>query len=296
MLPVRGPFSLAASRRFLEGFAPAGRPPALTDGPLRLAFPVEEDWSTVGVAFTQPDGGDVQAELSAPASPGLLAQLARAISVDVDGTGFAAVLDRDPVLAAVSARHPGLRPIGFSSPYEAACWAVVSQRLRIVQAAGIAAGIRHAHGARVEVAGAELAAFPAPAVLRRVAPELPLPEVKQVRLQAVAEAALEGRLDGGRLRAMPAEDAIADVQQLPGIGPFSAELVVVRGAGHPDRLPLSEARLHASMVELYSLADDEPATLEAVAQEWAPFRSWASVLLRIDREERTGEIARGRRR
>src|SRR4051812_37628531 len=177
-LPVRGPFSLAASGRFLEGFAPAGRDPELAAGPLRLAFPVEGDWATVGVALTQLETDDVQAELTAPASSGLLAQLARAISVDVDGTGFAAVLERDPVLAGVAARHPGLRPIGFTSPYEAACWAVIAQRLRIVQAAEVAGRIRRVHGAQVRVAGAELAAWPAPAVLRQVAPDLPLPEVK----------------------------------------------------------------------------------------------------------------------
>jgi DNA-3-methyladenine glycosylase II len=294
-LPLRGPFSLAASRRFLEGFAPAGREPALATGPLRLAFPVEGGWATAGVAVTQPDEATVVAEPTGAAPPGLSAQLARALSVDVDGTGFADVLDRDPVLAGVAARHRGLRPLGFCSPYEAACWAVVAQRLRIVQAAGLMARIRQAHGATAVVAGAELAAFPAPGVLRRVAGDLPLPEVKQTRLRAIAEAALEGRLGGARLRAMTAEEAVDDVQQLPGIGPFSAELVVVRGAGHPDRFPLSEGRLHASMVELYDLHDDAPGTLATVAQRWAPFRSWAAVLLRVDREERTGEIAHGRR-
>src|SRR4051794_15270039 len=294
-LHPRGSFSLLESRRFLEGFAPAGREATLATGPMRLAFPVEGDWRTAGVALTQSAEGAVRAELTGPPPPGLAGQLARAISVDVDGTGFADVLSRDPVLRAVAARHPGLRPIGFSSPYEAACWAVIAQRLRIVQAAGIAARIRQEHGARPVVAGKELAAFPAPGVLRRVAADLPLPEVKQMRLRAIADAALEGRLDGGWLRAMTADEAVAQVRELPGIGPFSAELVVVRGAGHPDRFPLSEGRLHASMVELYHLPDAEPATLTSVAQRWAPFRSWAAVLLRCDREERTGEIARGRR-
>jgi len=294
-LRPRGPFSLAASRRFLEGFAPAGREPSPAGGLLRLAFPVEGEWSTVGVALTQPDEATVVAEVTGAAPPALCAQLARVLSVDVDGTGFIDVLDRDPVLHGVAARHPGLRPIGFHSPYEAACWAVIAQRSRIVQSAGLAARIRQQHGARRVVAGAELAAFPAPGVLRQVAGDLPLPEVKQTRLRGIAEAALEGRLDGGRLRAMTAEEAVADVQELPGIGPFSAELVVVRGAGHPDRFPLSEGRLLATMVELYDLHDDAPATLAAVAERWAPFRSWAAVLLRVDREERTGEIARGRR-
>jgi hypothetical protein len=39
------------------------------------------------------------------------------------------------VIAGAQARLPGLRPCGFHSPYEAAAWSVLAQRLRIVQAA-----------------------------------------------------------------------------------------------------------------------------------------------------------------
>ncbi|MDQ3527623.1 MAG: hypothetical protein M3424_07045 [Actinomycetota bacterium] len=45
-------------------------------------------------------------------------------------------------------------------------------------------------------------------------------------LHAVAEAALEGRLDGAVLRADP-EAAVGAVQEVKGLGPFAAELVVV---------------------------------------------------------------------
>ena len=43
VLPVRGPFSLAASTRFLEGFAPASFEAAAGQS-LELAFPVEGRW------------------------------------------------------------------------------------------------------------------------------------------------------------------------------------------------------------------------------------------------------------
>jgi DNA-3-methyladenine glycosylase II len=185
--------------------------------------------------------------------------------------------------------------VGFHSPYEAACWAVISQRVRIVQAAQTRNRIAAAHGDRCQVAGVPVAAFPAPAVLRSVAAELPLPGIEQQRLRGLAEAALDGLLDGSPLRASTADQAIAEVTALPGIGPFSAELVVVRGAGHPDRFPAAEVRLHAEMVDRYGLPDDALATLAAVAERWRPYRSWAAVLLRTAREERTGEIARGRR-
>jgi len=111
----------------------------------------------------------------------------------------------------------------------------------------------------------------------------------------VAEAALAGRLDAAALRALPLDEAIARLRELPGIGPFSAELVLLRGAGHPDGFPTAEARLHDEMAHVYGLAEPTVADLERVAESWRPFRTWVSVLLRVRREEETNEIATGRR-
>src|SRR6476660_3513419 len=73
----RGPFSLAASIRFLEGFTPARYSPGPADV-LELAFPVEGSGRTVGVRVRQDaaDGagpaetGPVTAEIVSPAGPG----------------------------------------------------------------------------------------------------------------------------------------------------------------------------------------------------------------------------------
>ncbi len=91
----RGPFSLAASIRFLEGFTPASYGGS-ADDVLELAFPVEGSWQTVGVRVRQ-DSDGVTAEIVSPEapSPGLVAevrpQVERILSLDVDGSGFPAV-------------------------------------------------------------------------------------------------------------------------------------------------------------------------------------------------------------
>ena len=53
---------------------------------------------------------------------------------------------RDPVIADAQARLPGLRPCGFHSPYEAAAWSVLAQRLRISQAARLRAELIARYG------------------------------------------------------------------------------------------------------------------------------------------------------
>jgi hypothetical protein len=50
-------------------------------------------------------------------------QVARILSLDVDGLGFYEGAERDPVVRGLQQRHPGLRPVCLHSPSEAA-WAV----------------------------------------------------------------------------------------------------------------------------------------------------------------------------
>ncbi len=127
-------------------------------------------------------------------------------------------------------------------------------------------------------------AFPAPHVLRDL--DLDLPGRKTEYLHAVADAALEGRLDGNALRALEPDDAIRSVQEIKGLGPFAAELVVLRGAYAPDVLPRNEGRLDAEIVECYGT----DRTLAEVSEAWRPYRTWAAVHLRALREQRTHEI------
>lgn len=278
---VRGPWSLDRSRVFWEGFAPAALR-CSTDPPGRLAtrFRVDADWSAASAEVRQ-DGPVAAITVRGPGDlEAAAAQVARFLALDVDATDWPAVGRRDPVVGALVRESPGLRPCGFHSPYEAAAWAVLSQRIRIVQAARLRDDLVRAHGTD--------GAFPAPAVLRGL--ELDLPGRKPQYLRAVADAAIEGRLDGGRLRSLAPETAMREVQGIRGIGPFAAGLVVVRGANAPDALPLGERRLEAEVVERYG----PTATLEEVSRAWRPFRTWAAVHLRTARERRTGEIG-GRR-
>src|SRR5712691_9743212 len=250
-LVPRGPFSLAASIKFLEGFTPASYSGA-EGGVLELAFPVEGSWRTVGVRVWQDaagvgaeaDGGAVQAEIVSPAEPGadLVAevrpQVERILSLDVDGSGFSSVGERDPVDGEVQRRYPGLRPVGFWSPYEAAAWTIIGHRIRITQAAAIKARIAERLGEPVSFGGRVVHAFPSPQRLAKLDTFPGLAGRKPEWLRSLAHAALDGQLDAARLRAMPHEEAMADLKKLPGIGDFSAGLTLLRGAGSgPQRNP-----------------------------------------------------------
>jgi DNA-3-methyladenine glycosylase II len=274
---VLGPWSLETSRGFWEGFTPAALAGAPAGPGLRTVFCAEGDWRRAEAGVTQ--AGDTARVVLAGAGDldAAARQVCRFLALDVDGRGWPQVGRRDAVIADSQARLPGLRPCGFHSPCEAAAWSVLAQRLRIVQAARLRAELIARHG--------EDGAFPAPHTLARA--DLDLPGRKGEYLRAVAEAALDGPLDGAALRAVDPGEAVQRVQQVKGLGPFAAELVVVRGANAPDALPHHERRLDAEIAERYGPGR----TLADVSQAWRPYRTWAAVHLRALREQRTGEIA-----
>jgi DNA-3-methyladenine glycosylase II len=257
---------------------------------------VEGSWLTAGVRVTQDPPG-VTGEIVSPAAPGpelaaaIRAQVARILSLDVDGSGFPAVGERDPVVAGLQRRYPGLRPVGFWSPYEAAAWAVIGQRIRIRQAAAIKARMAEELGEPVSFGGRVVHAFPAPQRLAGLGAFAGLSGRKPEWLRAVAGAALDGRLAAAHLRAMPREAALDELTQLPGVGDFSAELVLLRGAGDPDHVPGHETRFARAVALAYGLPEPPSGgQLLRLSENWKPYRTWVTVLLRAQLEDETGEI------
>ncbi|MDN5920417.1 MAG: DNA-3-methyladenine glycosylase 2 family protein [Pseudonocardia sp.] len=274
---VLGPWSLATSRTFWEGFAPSALTTRDEAHRLRSVFLTECDWRRAEVTVTQ-HGREARIVLLGDGDLDAAAtQVRRFLSLDIDARAWPDVAQRDPVIAEAQQQLPGLRPCGFHSPYEAAAWAVLSQRSRIVQAARLRDDLVARHG--------DHGAFPPPHVLREL--DLDLPGRKPEYLHAVADAALEGRLDAAALRAVDPDEAVRDVQQVKGLGPFAAELVVLRGANVPDGLPTHERRLEVEITERYGPEH----RLDKVSQAWRPFRTWAGVHLRTMRERRTHEIS-----
>ena len=299
-----GPFDLSRSIAFLEAW-PATNRPADGDAVLRFAYCAEHDWRPVGVRVAQV-GRRVDIEIIGPGSgeESVPAQVARILSLDVDSSGIDDVAARDPVVARLVADSPGLRPVCFWSPWEAACWAVLTQRSSMRTAAMQKQRIADAYGALVTVDGQELRAFPGPREVL-AAPSLPsVNPVRTARIRDLAAAALADVLTATALRAMPTEQALAALLELPGVGAFSAGLILIRGAGAPDVFTTSEPRLLTAVRTAYGLS--EGASLERyreLAERWRPLRSWVSFWLRaatgystpVSRSPRRAGLPRTRR-
>ncbi len=121
--------------------------------------------------------------------------------MDVDGAGFAGLGERDPVVSTLQNRFPGLRPVLFFTPYEAAAWATVGHRIRMTQAAAVKQRLAAELG--------EHGAFPAPDRLAELdGLQRGLTERKVEQLRVLGAATVDGQLSRDRLRAMTREDAL----------------------------------------------------------------------------------------
>jgi DNA-3-methyladenine glycosylase II len=290
-----GPFSLAASIRFLEGFTPAGYESS-SPKHLDLAFCAGPLWHPVAVRVAE-RAGKVFGSFVGEASPEAVASnVARILSLDVDARAFPDVGQRDDVVAGLQAKYPGLRPVCFWTPYEAACWAVIGHRIRMSQAAAVKAKMAQQLGHAIVLAAATLFAFPSPQRLVDLEGFPGLSGRKPEWLRGIARAALDGRLDPEALRALPRAEAIDQLKELGGIGDFSAELILLRGAGDPDWAPRHEPRLISAMKLAYDRAHFDDNEVVVITSGWVPFRTWVSLLLRVNLEDSTHEISGTRRR
>jgi DNA-3-methyladenine glycosylase II len=282
----QGPFSLAAARDFAGGF-PAGIGGGSAGGSsLILAFPVEGWRDSALVELSQDaDDGPVSARVVGTADPTTaLRQASRSVSLDHDGGGWPEVGQRDPVIGGLQAAHRWLRPVCFYSAYEAATSFVIGQRIARRQGARIKATLGERYGDELELDGRSYRAFPRPERLLEVVAIPGLAPEKVRRLHGLAEAAIDGRLDTERLRALPKDEALAELKSLHGVGDFTAEGTLLRGCGVVDELP-SDAMTAEAIGEFYGLPSPlDAATWHRITDGWRPYRMWATVLLRVGME------------
>jgi DNA-3-methyladenine glycosylase II len=219
------------------------------------------------------------------------AQVERILSLDIDGSEFPAVGIRDKVIGRLQARHSGLRPVLFWSPYEAAAWTLIGRRIQPKQAVQIKSRLSRDLGEVVEIDGVAKNAFPWPHRLASLEAFPGLPEAKIASLRALGERASTGILDATYLRSLKYSEAMALLQtELPGVGPFSAELILLRGAGIADRLPVHESRLGDAIAQAYGLRQPPlPEEIALMGKSWRPYRTWVAFLLRASRRKGTSD-------
>jgi DNA-3-methyladenine glycosylase II len=291
LVTPRGPFDLRFQNRFFNGW------PTLPERPdtIVMAFPVEGWQGSAAVLVRQEEGqAEVEVDVRAPdALAGTAqAQALAALSLDVDGSTWPAIGERNEFLGGLQREHRFLRPSMFHSPYEAAAAFVIGHRISIVQTRRIRQRMAEESGERFELGGASFSAFPDPETLLRIDAVPGVAPAKIERLHGVARAALDGLLDRDRLRSLPPEQALAELRTVPGIGPFFAQGILYRAVGVPTGITTDDLSLLAVQRALDLPEAPSPAEAERLTEQWQPLRMWVMVLMHVHLRER-GERPEG---
>jgi DNA-3-methyladenine glycosylase II len=98
-------------------------------------------------------------------------------------------------------------------------------------------------------------------------------------IRAIAEAVTAGEFDFAPLPDLPAEQAIAALTKLKGIGPWTAEIYLMFSAHHPDIFPAGDIALQRAVGWAFDMPESPPAKdLISMAKAWSPYRSTAALL------------------
>jgi AraC family transcriptional regulator of adaptative response / DNA-3-methyladenine glycosylase II len=205
-----------------------------------------------------------------------LAERVRAVfDLRADPAEIARQLGADPLLRERLRRRPGVRVPGAWDPFEIAVRIVLGQQVTVAGATRLAGRLAGRFGERVsEVAedpGAPTHLFPEPDALAAA----PLEEIGLTRQRAGALRALAAAVAGGQLSLVPGADPAAvreALLELPGIGSWTAELVLLRALGEPDAFPAGDLGLCRALA-------CSARELERRAERWRPWRGYAAMLL-----------------
>jgi DNA-3-methyladenine glycosylase II len=99
-------------------------------------------------------------------------------------------------------------------------------------------------------------------------------------LKSIATAVQSKSLNLVALRTISEVEASEKLQQIWGLGPWSAEMFMMFALGRPDVFSAGDLGLVRAMETIYNLPKNAPREqLSAIAAQWSPYRTYASLLL-----------------
>jgi len=183
----------------------------------------------------------------------------------------------DPVLARLIAERPDFDPGAWMARlppmdlFGAILFQVVGQQLSVAATRRIVSRIQALFDGHLPAPADVLAIDPAE--LRTAG----LSWRKISTLRELAERFADGRLDPQALAALPDEQVISALTEIPGIGPWTAQGALLIALGRQDVVLPGDLALRKAVRAAY-LLDHLPTEQEvlAVAEKWRPYRSLAT--------------------
>ncbi len=229
-----------------------------------------------GVVSLRPGSEYISCQLALADAADLAVAISRCrrmLDLDADPVAVCEQLREDAVLRPLIDKAPGRRVPRTVDAAELAIRAVIGQQVSTPAARTQGARLAQRYGDPVDDPGGGLTAmFPDMATLAAAdEPLLAMPATRQRTLTALASAVASGEID-----LSPGADwqlARERLAEVPGLGPWSIELIAMRGLGDPDAFTASDLGVRRAAKGLG--LPQSPAALTRRAAGWRPWRGYA---------------------
>ncbi|MCC5884379.1 MAG: hypothetical protein JJU25_17315 [Halomonas sp.] len=204
----------------------------------------------------------------------VVARLQRLFDLQADPEAIRQGLGRDPTLAPLVERRPGLRVPGGWDPFEIAVRAILGQQVSVDAATRLAGRLIERLGERLDE--------PVKPGLDRLFPvpeRFNYEEIKALGMPGARAAALAGLASAYREqpqlfeRQSDLDETVARLCALPGIGAWTAHYIAMRGLREPDAFLPSDVAVQRALAE--QGRRPTPRELLARAEAWRPWRAYA---------------------
>jgi len=198
----------------------------------------------------------------------------RMLDLDADPIAIDSVLGADPALRGLIVAAPGLRVPSHVDGFEVAVRTIVGQQVSVAGANTVLGRHVPTKGTPVDFALAATYglthAFPEAEAFAEADPEtMGMPRSRARTIIDLSQAVADGKLE---LHPGVDRDAVRErLLEMRGIGPWTADYVVMRALAHPDVLLTTDLVLKRELERRGITADD--------TERWRPWRSYAGMHL-----------------
>ncbi len=190
----------------------------------------------------------------------------------------------DKVMRGLTRKFIGFRPIQTPDVFEAAAWAIIGQQVNLQFAYRLKSRLVQYIGRTFAVDGSEYFLFPTAEEIAGIDYDtlrsMQFSGRKAEYLLDFASMVAEGSLDLATLAELDYDTALGKLLEVRGLGPWSANYILMRGAGHQDAFPIGDSGINHAVRKLYGL-DKKPEVgyLLELSEKWRPYRSLATFYL-----------------
>lgn len=223
-------------------------------------------------------GLTARADPALPAAE-LRALVTRLLDLSDCAERFRAHVARDPVLGRIVQKHRRVRLPQLLDPFEGLVRATLGQQVSVRAASTLADRLVRLIGDPLGTDDEPAYAFPSAAAVADAGADvlrsIGVPRVRANGLAAASAAVRDGVVSWDALRAMAPDDAQRALDDLPGVGPWTASYLRMRALGDADAFPAADLGVVKALARHGVAARDA----ERVAESWRPWRAYGALHL-----------------